>query len=82
MGAVLTALNQQKGGNLDWQTSIVDLLKLLDLDSSLSARKTLAAELNVHAAADGTAEENEALHAAVVARLAENGGKFPASIKA
>ena len=82
VGAVLTRLDEQKGGGLNWQTSIVDLLKLLDLDSSLTARKGLAEELNVHVGADGTAEENEALHAAVVAKLAENGGTFPASIKA
>ncbi len=82
VGAVLAALSEQKGGELHYQTSIVDLLKLLDLDSSLAARKTLAEELNVHVAADGTAEENEALHKAVVAKLAENGGKLPASMTA
>jgi hypothetical protein len=49
--AVLISMASQKGGN--WQTSIVDLLKLLDLDSSLSARKELGDELNVHAGADG-----------------------------
>ena len=82
VGAVLAKLDEQKGGGLNYQTSIVDLLKLLDLDSSLAARKTLAEELNVHVAADGTAEENEALHKAVVAKLAENGGKLPASMTA
>ncbi len=81
VGAVLTALDAQKGGGLNWQSSIVDLLKLLDLDSSLSARKTLADELGVHAGADGTAEENIALHKAVVEKLAENGGKIPAEMK-
>ena len=82
VGAVLAKLDEQKGGGLNYQTSIVDLLKLLDLDSSLAARKTLAEELNVHVAAGGTAEENEALHKAVVAKLAENGGKLPASMTA
>ncbi len=82
VGAVLTALDAQKGGGLDWQSSIVDLLKLLDLDSSLAARKTLADELDVHVGADGTAEENVALHKAVMQKLAENGGKVPAGMKA
>ncbi len=82
IGAVLTALDAQKGGGLNWQNSIVDLLKLLDLDSSLAARKTLADELDVHVGADGTAEENIALHRAVVQKLAENGGKIPAEMRA
>lgn len=71
----------QKGGGGNWQSSIVDLLKLLDLDSSLNARKELAGELNVHAGADGSAEENIALHKAVMQKLAENGGKVPDSLK-
>ncbi len=78
--AVLTKMAEAKGEQLNWRESIVDLLKLLDLDSSLSARKQLAEELNVHVAADGTAEENIALHAAVMAKFAENGGKVPASL--
>ncbi len=78
--AVLTAMAANgNGGN--WQTSIVDLLKLLDLDSSLDARKGLAQELNVHAGADGSAEENIALHKAVMTKLAENGGTVPASMR-
>ena len=68
------AANAQK---LNWKTSIVDLLKLLDLDSSLAARKELAAELNVRAGADGSAEQNLALHKAVLARVAANGGNVP-----
>ena len=80
--AVLTQLASQKGGGGNWQTSIVDLLKLLDLDSSLDARKQLANELNVHVAGDGTAEENIALSKAVLQKLAENGGKVPESLKA
>ncbi|WP_158745721.1 DUF3597 family protein, partial [Acidisphaera sp. L21] len=59
-----------------------DLLKLLDLDSSLDARKQLATELDVHVGADGSAEENVALHKAVVQKLEENGGKVPDSMKA
>ncbi len=79
--AVLSSMASQKGGGGNWQSSIVDLLKLLDLDSSLNARKELAGELNVHAGADGSAEENIALHKAVMQKLAENGGKVPDSLK-
>ncbi|MHB8286931.1 MAG: DUF3597 domain-containing protein [Caulobacteraceae bacterium] len=80
--AVLTSMASQKGGGGNWQSSIVDLLKLLDLDSSLDARKQLANELNVHVGADGTAEENIALHKAVMQKLSENGGKVPDAFKA
>ena len=79
---VLTKKAALKDGGGNWQTSIVDLLKLLDLDSSLEARKELANEMNVHVGADGTAEENIALHKAVMTKLAENGGTVPASFKA
>jgi len=79
--AVLTQMASQKGGGGNWQTSIVDLLKLLDLDSSLDARKQLAGEVNVHAGADGSAEQNVALHRAVMQKLAENGGKVPDSLR-
>jgi Domain of unknown function (DUF3597) len=82
VGAVLSQMAAQKGGGGNYQTSIADLLKLLDLDSSLDARKHLADELNVHAGADGSAEENVALHKAVMAKLAENGGKVPDSMRA
>jgi len=78
--AVLTKLASTKGGG-NWKTSIVDLLKLLDLDSSLTARKQLAQELNVHAGADGSAEQNIALSKAVMQKLAENGGKVPESLR-
>lgn len=79
--AVLSNLAAQKGGGGNYRQSIVDLLKLLDLDSSLGARKELAEELNVHAGADGSAEQNIALHKAVVRKLEENGGKVPESMK-
>ena len=79
--AVLTALAAQKGGGGNWRTSIVDLLKMLDMDSSLDARKELAQELNVHAGADGSAEQNIALSKAVWNALAQNGGKVPASLR-
>ena len=81
VGAVLSELASMKGGGGKYQSSIVDLLKLLDLDSSLDARKQLADELNVHAGADGSAEENIALHKAVMQKLAENGGIVPASMR-
>lgn len=79
--AVLTAMAAEKGGASDWRRSIVDLLKLLDLDSSLDARKELAAELDVDAGAHGSAEQNIALHKAVMRKLAENGGKVPDDLK-
>jgi hypothetical protein len=79
--AVLGKLAAAKGGGGNWQTSIVDLLKLLDLDSSLAARKDLAQELNVRAGADGSAEQNIALSKAVMKKLADNGGKVPDSLK-
>lgn len=82
VGAVLDAMAGMKpdqGGN--YKTSIVDLLKLLDLDSSLAARKELGEELNVHAGANGSAEQNVALHRAVMDKLAENGGVVPDSLR-
>ena len=79
--AVLQSIADQKGGGGNWRTSIVDLLKLLDLDSSLDARKALADELNVHAGAHGSAEQNIALSKAVWRKLAENGGRVPDSLR-
>jgi len=79
--AVLSQMAAKKGGGGNWRTSIVDLLKLLDLDSSLAARKELGNELNVHAGADGSAEQNIALQKAVMTKLAENGGKVPDSLR-
>jgi hypothetical protein len=72
------AVNPQK---LNWRTSIVDLLKLLDIDSSLTARKALATELGCPAdlMAD-SAKMNMWLHKAVLARVAANGGKVPADL--
>ena len=81
VGAVLSEMASMKDGGGNYQSSIVDLLKLLDLDSSLTARKELAAELNVHAAADGSAEQNIALHKAVMQKLADNGGIVPDSLR-
>lgn len=81
VGAVLSEMAEMKGGGGNYQTSIVDLLKLLDLDSSLTARKALAEELGVHAGTDGSADQNIALHKAVMAKLAENGGVVPDSLR-
>ena len=79
--AVLSEMADAKGGGGNWRTSIVDLLKLLDMDSSLSARSQLADELGVHVGDNGSAEQNIALSKAVWAKLAENGGHVPDSLK-
>lgn len=80
--AVLTGIAQQKGNPaLNWKTSIVDLMKLLDLDSSLDNRKELATELGYTGAKDGSAEMNIWLHKAVMRELAANGGTVPADLK-
>jgi hypothetical protein len=81
VGAVLSEMASMKDGGGNYQSSIVDLLKLLDLDSSLTSRKELASELNVHAAADGSAEQNIALHKAVMQKLSDNGGIVPDSLR-
>ncbi|WP_191558555.1 DUF3597 domain-containing protein [Brevundimonas aurantiaca] len=78
---VLEQIAATKGGGGNWRTSIVDLLKLLDLDSSLENRKELAEELGVHVGAPGSAEQNIALSKAVWRKLAENGGQVPASLR-
>ena len=81
VGAVLSEMAAAKGGGGNYKTSIVDLLKLLDLDSSLSARKDLGEELGVNAGEDGSAEQNIALHKAVMRKLAETGGQVPADMR-
>ena len=78
---VLAEMAAKKGGGGNYKTSIVDLLKLLDLDSSLATRKELAEELGVNAGPHGSAEQNIALHKAVMRKLAENGGKVPESLR-
>ena len=78
---VLSDMASRKGGGGNYRESIVDLLKLLELDSSLNARKELAQELHVNAGAHGSAEQNIALHKAVMKKVAENGGKVPDSMK-
>ncbi|MEO8175081.1 MAG: DUF3597 domain-containing protein [Sphingomicrobium sp.] len=78
---VLTGIQREKGNpDLNWRTSIVDLMKLLGLDSSLDNRKELATELSYPGAKDGSAEMNIWLHKAVMNELARNGGKVPANL--
>jgi pyocin large subunit-like protein len=67
--------------NLNWKTSIVDLMKLLGIDSSYAHRKELASEVGIDGY-EGTAEQNIALHKAVLKKLAENGGNIPSSLLA
>ncbi|MEO6359516.1 MAG: DUF3597 domain-containing protein [Sphingomicrobium sp.] len=79
--AVLAQAASEKGETLNYKSSIVDLMKLLDLDSSLDNRKELAAELGYHGEKDGSAEMNIWLHKAVMRKLEENGGKVSADLK-
>jgi hypothetical protein len=79
--AVLTAMQANTSEQLNWKTSIVDLMKLLGLDSSLSARKELAGELHYSGDTNDSASMNIWLHKAVMAQLAANGGKVPDSLK-
>ncbi|MES2742879.1 MAG: DUF3597 domain-containing protein [Pseudomonadota bacterium] len=79
--AILGAKAQQAGQTLNWRTSIVDLMKLLDLDSSLQARKELAQELHYSGDTGDSAAMNIWLHRQVMNKLAENGGKVPAELK-
>ena len=69
-----------QGKNLNWRTSIVDLMKLLGIDSSLDNRKELARELGYTGDLDGSAEMNIWLHKATMKELARNGGKVPAAL--
>jgi hypothetical protein len=70
-----------KGEKLEWKTSIVDLLKALDIDSSLTARKELAKEFGYTGDTSDSATMNIWLHKQVMTKLAANGGKLPADIK-
>ncbi len=78
---VLTAKAAQAGQALDWRHSIVDLMKLLGLDSSLAARKELAGELHYSGDTNDSAGMNVWLHGEVMRKLAENGGKVPDDLK-
>jgi hypothetical protein len=79
--AVLTKLAAKKKQKLDWRKSIVDLMKLLDLDSSLAARKQLAKELNYNGDANDSAAMNIWLHKQVMNKLAASGGKVPDDLR-
>ena len=81
VSAMLTDLAAKAGQPLNWQTSIVDLLKLLNLDSSLTARKELAKELHYTGSTDDSATMNVWLIKEVMKQLAANGGKVPDSLK-
>ncbi|WP_377704395.1 DUF3597 domain-containing protein [Pseudoduganella sp. UC29_71] len=78
--AILDQKAQSAGQPLNWRTSIVDLLKLLQLDSSLEARKELAKELHYSGDTNDSASMNIWLHKQVMAKLAANGGKVPADL--
>ena len=78
---ILNQKAQQRSDKLNWRTSIVDLMKLLDLDSSLDARKSLARELGYGGDMNDSASLNMWLHKQVMRKLAENGGKVPAELK-
>jgi hypothetical protein len=80
----LVALMESKaaaaGQKLNWRTSIVDLMKLLNLDSSLAARKELATELGYTGDMNDSATMNIWLHKQVMKKVAENGGQVPADL--
>ena len=77
---VLDDLNEKNPETLDWRVSIVDLLKVLGLDSSLTARKGLAAELKYDGDTNDSAKMNVWLHEKVIALVAANGGKVPGDL--
>lgn len=79
--AMLNGLAQKNAQTLNWKTSIVDLLKLLGLDSSLQARKALAEELHYSGDTGDSAGMNIWLHQQVMRKIAENGGKVPEDLK-
>jgi hypothetical protein len=79
--AVLTKLASENKEKLDWRKSIVDLMKLLNLDSSLGSRKELAKELGYPGDMNDSASMNIWLHKQVMQKLAANGGKVPADLK-
>ena len=80
--AILKKLHDEQREDFDWRKSIVDLMKLLKLDSGLAFRKQLAQELGYSGALDGSAEMNVWLHKQVMTKLAESGGQVPDSLKA
>ena len=77
IAAVMEGLAAKNSEKLDWKRSIVDLMKLVGMDSSLSARKELATELHYTGDMNDSASMNIWLHKEVLKKLAENGGKVP-----
>jgi len=80
VSAVLDGLAAKHPEKLDWKKSIVDLLKLVDMDSSLTARKELAKELHFTGDTSDSAKMNVWLHKEVIKQIAANGGKVPANL--
>lgn len=78
---VLNGMASKNSQQLNWRTSIVDLMKLLDIDSSITARKALADELHYTGDKNDSATMNVWLHKQVIKKLEENGGKVPADLK-
>jgi hypothetical protein len=78
--AVLTAMDEKNPQKLNWRTSIVDLMKLVGMDSTLQERKQLADELGYTGDKSDTAAMNIWLHKQVMAKIAQNGGKVPAEL--
>jgi Domain of unknown function (DUF3597) len=81
IAAVMDKLAEASPEDLDWRKSIVDLMKLLKLDSSLAARKQLATELKYTGSTKDSAAMNVWLHKQVMIKLSENGGKVPSELK-
>jgi hypothetical protein len=81
VAAIVDKAAAAKGEKLEWRTSIVDLMKALDVDSSLAARKDLAKELGYTGDTNDSASMNVWLHKQVMSKLAANGGKLPPEIK-
>jgi len=81
VAAVVDKLVAAQKEKLEWRTSIVDLMKALDIDSSLAARKDLAKELGYSGDMNDSASMNVWLHKQVMSKLAANGGKLPPEIK-
>jgi hypothetical protein len=80
VAAILEKAAAGKKQKLNWRTSIVDLMKALDMESSLAERKELAAELGYTGSTSDSAAMNMWLHKALLKKLSENGGKVPADL--
>jgi len=80
IASILDAAVKKSGQKLDWKHSIVDLMKALGMDASLSERKELAQELGYTGDAGDSAKMNMFLHKALLQKLADNGGKVPADL--